>query len=88
MDHSKLPKVLECIYQMYSTVLLYLSDVKFPPRAPCTDDEMFGEEKTLPLSFFLQRQRAQSASRDLPFLAHWHLDQRTCGVSTHTFTEN
>lgn len=62
-------------------LLLYLSDVKFSSRASGADDEMFGEEETLSLAFLLQRQRAQSASRDLPFLTHWHLDQRTCGVS-------
>lgn len=58
---------------------MYLGDVEFPSGASGTDDEMFGKEKTLPLSLFLQGQRAQSASGDLPFLAHRHLDQRTCG---------
>ena len=70
------------------TILSYLSDVKFSPGAAGTDDEMFGEEETLSLSFFLQRQRAQSTSRDLPFLAHRHLDQGACGVSvTQTQTQ-
>lgn len=55
--------------------------MKFSPGAASADDEMFGEEEALSLAFFLQRQRAQSASRDLPFLAHRHLDQGTCGVS-------
>lgn len=57
------------------TALLYLGDVKLSSGATGADDEMFGEEKTLPLTFFLQRERAQSASRDLAFLAHWDLYQ-------------
>lgn len=57
------------------TTLLYLCDVKFSSGAAGADDEMFGEEKTLPLTFFLQRQRAQSASSDLAFLAQWDLYQ-------------
>lgn len=63
---------------LLNKILLYLSDVQFPSRATCADDEMLGEEETLSLAFFLQRQRAQSASCDLPFLTHGHLDQRTC----------
>lgn len=65
-------------------MLSHLSDVKFSSRASGTDDEMFGEEETLSLAFLLQRQRTQSASRYLPLFAHWHLDQRTCGVTNNS----
>lgn len=61
----------------FRSILPYFSDVKFSSGASGADDKMFGEEETLSLSFLLQRQRAKPASCDLPFLAHWHLDQRT-----------
>lgn len=52
----------------------YLGEVQLPPRAPGTDDEVFREKKTLSLAIFLQRQGAQTAAGDLPFLTHGHLD--------------
>lgn len=65
------------MFHKHDVTLMYLGDVQLPPRAAGADDEMLGKEKALPLSLFLQGQRAQPPSGDLPFLTHRHLDQRT-----------
>lgn len=58
-----------------SKIRSYLGKVQLPPRASCTDDEVFREKKTLSLTLFLQRQGAQTATGDLPFLTHGYLDK-------------
>lgn len=53
----------------------HLEEVKFPPGAAGADQEVFGEEETLALSFLLQGQRAQSHLAELPPLHRRQLDE-------------
>lgn len=56
----------------------HLEEVKFPPGAAGANQEVFGKEETLALSFLLQRQGTQSDLAELSTLHRRQLDERAC----------
>lgn len=60
----------------------HLGQVEFPTGASGADNQMLGEQETLPLALLLQRQRPQAAPGDLALLRHGHLDEGACGWRT------